>query len=180
MLNDSAMHVALMVVEGSTSVEPCGLDLSPTRFGCWAMMATLRREFFAVTARVGLRLAAADAEESPRAASGGGLTSSAAGLLERKGFDVKKCRFRGRLAGVVRWNERRGRRDVTELWICLATTLRVIRCGGYLIMMCAVPCVNGDELGCFEPSTAPSRPATPRRARIEEEMSTRHGSSLLD
>lgn len=40
---------------------------------------------------------------------------SSVGLLERKGFEVKKCRFRGRLAGAVRWNERRGRREVIEL-----------------------------------------------------------------
>lgn len=88
-------------------------------------MATRRREFFAVAARVGLRLAAAAAEEEEeegeelwdsflRPSDDDALDSSVA-LLERKGFEVKKCRFRGRLAGAVRWNERRGRREVIEL-----------------------------------------------------------------
>lgn len=143
MLNDSAMHVALMVVEGSTSVA-FGLDLSPARLGCCAMMATRRREFLAVAERVGLRFAAADEEVWDSFLKGDSETdlASSAGLLERKGFEVKKCRFRGRLAGVVMWNERRGRRDVTELWICRETRLRVIRCGGYLMVMGMTPCVS--------------------------------------
>jgi hypothetical protein len=60
----SAMHVALTSVEGSASednwADVCGgVDLGlmskMERFGCCAMMATRRREFLAVAARVGLR-----------------------------------------------------------------------------------------------------------------------------
>lgn len=146
MLNDSAMHVALMVVSISVSVSS-GLGLSPTRFGCCAMMATRRREFLAVVARVGLRLAAAADRVGDSFLRGceADLTWSAE-LLERKGFEVKKCRFRGKLAGVVRWKERRGLRDVTALWMCRATTLSVIRCGGYLMVTWALPCVIDGQL----------------------------------
>ena len=97
------------------------------------MMATRRSECLVVADRVGLRLVAAvfgeDGEEVSR---GEGLDrdESSGEWLERNGLEVKKCRLRGRLAGVVRWNERRGRRVVTvcsELWKCLLRTLRVMR-----------------------------------------------------
>jgi hypothetical protein len=67
------------------------------------MMATRRREFLAVAARVGFLFAAAGVWSS--------LTSSEAEresslAWERKGFEVKKLRLRGRLAGAVKWNDR--------------------------------------------------------------------------
>jgi hypothetical protein len=65
MLNASATQVAETSVVGSTSgTDDSAFEVFPSaalRFGCCAMMATLRSEFFAVDVRVGFRFVAAGA-----------------------------------------------------------------------------------------------------------------------
>lgn len=80
------------------------------------MMATLRREFFAVPARVGFRFAGNElAAPDWTFLEDSGLELEGSADWERKGFEVKKGRLRGRLAQAVRWNERRGRGGPTAL-----------------------------------------------------------------
>jgi hypothetical protein len=54
-LKDSATQVALTTFEGSSLGLPGVVE---PRFGCWAMIATRRREFLAVLDRVGFLFAA--------------------------------------------------------------------------------------------------------------------------
>jgi hypothetical protein len=80
-------------------------------------MATRRNEPLADVARVALRFVC----EEVAAVSFVPLHDSADPLEEsssfcdRYGFEVKKLRFRGMQAGVVRWNERRGRGPISEI-----------------------------------------------------------------
>lgn len=86
-------------------------------------MATLRNEFLAVVARVGLRLAAAfnDVEGGDLSLRGVELVplGGSSPVCARYGLDVKKDRFRGRLVAVVRWNCRSNGRRVGVIPLCI-------------------------------------------------------------
>lgn len=93
------MHVALMTVEGSASSSAPGFPTLP-RFGCCAIIATLRSEFFAVVARVGLRFAAELSAAGRSLREGGELGLVSSPDCDRYGLDVKKSRFLGRQGAV--------------------------------------------------------------------------------
>lgn len=95
-------------------------------------MATLRSEFFAVVARVGLRFAAGFRASGRSLREGEALGLVSSPDWDKYGLDVKKVRFLG-MQGAVRWKDLAGRCVETTLCICLATT-NVILCDELLIV----------------------------------------------
>lgn len=105
------MHTALIKFVESPSSLKWPFFVSEPRLGCCAMMATLRSDPFAVVARVVFRFCWEACE--PLLSTLDGVSVEELVVLspdcERYGFEVKKCRLRGRVAGVVMWKNRRGR-----------------------------------------------------------------------